>query len=142
LELLIAIAIAGVLVSLALAKYDSYREQVRVYQAVLDITDMSANIQQYMVDNRAYPDSLAQVGFANRLDPWGNPYAYLNLTTLKGNGAARKDKKLNPLNTDFDLYSLGKDGASKPSLVAKVSQDDVLRARNGRFIGLASDFDL
>jgi general secretion pathway protein G len=53
---------------------------------------------------------------------------------------ARKDYSLVPLNTDYDLYSRGKDGQSAPPLPATVSQDDVLRANNGGFIGLASTF--
>lgn len=60
-----------------------------------------------------------------------------------GGGAAaqaRKDRFLVPINTDFDLYSMGKDGTSVPSLTAAASRDDVVRAANGAFIGLASRF--
>ena len=77
----------------------------------------------------------------DKLDPWNRPYAYTNLASAAGKGSARKDKKLNPLNSDFDLYSLGKDGESKLPLSPKVSEDDVIRARDGRFVGLAKDFD-
>lgn len=45
-----------------------------------------------------------------------------------------------PLNTDFDLYSVGKDGLSKATLAPPQSHDDIIRANNGRFIGLASDY--
>lgn len=58
----------------------------------------------------------------------------------KGKGKARKDRKLNPLNSDFDLYSLGKDGASKTQLTNKVSLDDTVRANDGAFVGLAADY--
>jgi general secretion pathway protein G len=60
-----------------------------------------------------------------------------------GGGAAaqaRKDRFLVPLNTDFDLYSVGRDGESVPALTAAKSRDDVVRAANGSFIGLASKF--
>jgi general secretion pathway protein G len=140
-ESLLAIGIVGVLASIAIPKYADYQEQVRVDQAVMDIAALSAIISQYSVDSRSPPDSLAQVGNAGKLDPWGRPYEYFNLTSSKGNGHARKDKNLNPLNSDFDLYSVGKDGSSRASLVPPVSRDDVIRARDGRFIGLASDFD-
>ena len=53
---------------------------------------------------------------------------------------ARKDRFLVPINTDFDLYSMGKDGESVPALTAAKSRDDVVRAANGAFIGLASKF--
>jgi len=36
---------------------------------------------------------------------------------------------------------MGKDGASVPPLTAKASRDDIIRANDGRFIGLASDYD-
>jgi general secretion pathway protein G len=140
-EILLVIGIVGVLVSIAIPKYADYREQVRVRQAVTDIAALSALIALYDTDNHSPPDSLAQIGNGGKLDPWGRPYEYLNLTSIKGNGKARKDKKLHPLNTDFDLYSVGKDGSSQSSLMAPVSRDDVIRARDGRFIGLATDFD-
>jgi general secretion pathway protein G len=59
---------------------------------------------------------------------------------MKGNGQARKDRFLVPLNDDYDLYSMGKDGTSSPPLTAKVSQDDIIRANNGSYVGLASLF--
>lgn len=57
-----------------------------------------------------------------------------------GVGGLRKDGKLNPLNTDFDLYSNGRDGDSKGPLSAKASRDDIVRANNGAFIGLGEDY--
>ena len=74
------------------------------------------------------------------LDPWGNAYVYQSFTGLKGKGKMRKDKSLNPLNTQYDLYSLGRDGDSRLPLAPKVSHDDVILAFDGAFIGLASDF--
>ena len=75
------------------------------------------------------------------LDPWGRPYEYLNIRTAgPGKGALRKDGKLNPLNTDFDLYSIGKDGMSATPLSAEESRDDIVRANNGAFIGLGEDY--
>ncbi len=44
------------------------------------------------------------------------------------------------LNSDFDLYSVGADGLSKPPLAAKDSKDDVIRALDGGYFGLAEDF--
>lgn len=141
-EILIVIGILGVLVTVAAGKYSDYRERMRVSQAVTEVAALSVTISQYMLENNhTPPDSLADVRAGGKLDPWGRPYEYFNLTTAKGNGKARKDKQLNPLNTDFDLYSVGKDGASQTSLMAKTSRDDIIRARDGRFIGLAQDFD-
>jgi len=55
-------------------------------------------------------------------------------------GRARKDRFLVPINSDYDLYSKGKDGDSHPPLGAHSSRDDVIRANDGGFIGLASSF--
>ena len=140
-EMLIALAILGVLASLAYSRYADYTERIRQATATTDINGMSVIIAQYNLENRRFPDSLADVRLDTRLDPWGRQYAYFNLATHKGNGKARKDRQLNPLNSDFDLYSVGKDGGSSSSLQAKNSRDDIVRARDGRFIGLASDFD-
>ena len=60
--------------------------------------------------------------------------------TAKGWRNFRKDKNLHQLNTDFDLYSSGKDRDSKRPLNAKASRDDIMRANNGAFIGLAEDY--
>src|SRR3546814_2125030 len=48
--------------------------------------------------------------------------------------------KLNPLNSDFDLYSMGKDGVTKSQITNKDSLDDVLRANDGAFVDLAANF--
>ena len=45
-----------------------------------------------------------------------------------------------PLNSDFDLYSMGPDGQTATPLTAKASRDDIVRANNGGFIGVASDY--
>jgi len=140
-ELMISLAIVGVLASVATPMYQNYRERIRVSTAVTDIAAISAVIKLYQTDAQQLPASLAQVGNGNKLDPWGRPYRYLDLTTSKGHGASRKDKRLNPLNSDFDLYSVGRDGDTSTSLNPPVSRDDVIRARDGRFIGLARDFD-
>jgi len=54
--------------------------------------------------------------------------------------AARKDGKLVPINTNYDLYSFGKDSKSKAPLRAKDSHDDIIYANDGGYIGLASEF--
>jgi general secretion pathway protein G len=55
-------------------------------------------------------------------------------------GQLRKDRNLVPINTDFDLFSRGKDGQTNFPLTAQRSRDDIVRANNGGYIGLASDY--
>ena len=133
-------AIVGVLALVAAPSYSAYVERTRVNKAIVDIQAVNALIKSYYLDNRDYPDTLSQVGAAGKRDPWGRPYVYQVFRTPADKGHARKDKNLVPINTDYDLYSVGKDGASSPPLTAKTSRDDVVRANDGAFVGLASTY--
>ena len=57
-----------------------------------------------------------------------------------GGGKPRKDHFLHPISSDFDLYSMGKDGETVAPLTAQKSHDDVIRASDGAFYGLAANF--
>lgn len=140
-EMIIVLAIGGILITIVTPGIQAYLYRSRVAQAVVEMGDMSSAIRQKAKSTGALPDSLDAAGFTGKQDPWGFPYQYVNLANNKGNGTARKDKKLAPLNSDFDLYSVGADGQTSGSLANPVSRDDVVRARDGGFIGLASDFD-
>ena len=140
-ELMLAVAIIGITATLAYASYGDYREKARVAKAVTEIKEIETRIKLYAIDERSFPADLKQIGKGGMLDPWGNPYQYLDLTTAKGKGAARKNKNLVPINSDFDIYSVGKDGKSSSPLTAKPSRDDIVRANDGRFVGLAADYD-
>lgn len=139
-ELMLVVAIIGVLAAIAIPKYTDYQERIKQDQAIKDIAVLQTKIKLYALDSSSYPASLADVGSAGTLDPWGRPYVYQELASVHGHGKARKDHKLNPVNSDFDLYSVGKDGVSQTQLTNKDSLDDIVRALDGAFIGLASDF--
>ena len=139
LELLLSISILAVLALVAVPSYSNYRERTRVSQAVIDISAINALVRSYYQDNRDYPSSLSQIG-ADKVDPWGQPYVYKVFRTAADRGTARKDKNLVPINSDYDLYSKGKDRATLPPLLAPPSRDDVVRASDGAFVGLASTY--
>jgi general secretion pathway protein G len=139
-ELMLVVAIIGVLAGIALPRYNNYRDRINQSIAINDITVLQALIKLYATDNGSLPASLTDVSNGGKLDPWGRPYVYQELASVKGHGKARKDHKLNPLNSDFDLYSVGKDGVSKTQLTNKESLDDIVRAGDGAYIGLASNF--
>jgi general secretion pathway protein G len=141
LEIMIGVSIVCLLLLIAVPAYSDYKERTKVYQATTDIAALGTLVRNYYQDARVFPDSLAQVGAAGRLDPWGRPYVYVNLDDAKNKGKARKNKNLVPINSDFDLYSVGKDGASMPPLLAAKSRDDVIRANDGRYHGLASNYE-
>ena len=142
-ELMLAVGLLGVLAMIAVPSYQDYLDRAKVARAISDLRAMSVTIGGLPAVDRGkpLPETLAEAGLAHMKDPWGNPYQYLKLAGESGKGGARKDKLLKPLNSDFDLYSLGRDGKSVATLSAKASQDDIVRAADGAFVGLASDFD-
>ncbi len=135
--------IVGTLAAIALPIYQNYRERMRIAQAVTDIAAMSINLRAYQDDNRYFPPTLDTLYQYNPvpMDPWGRPYEYLaiDIDPAPNRGAVRKDKHMNPLNSDFDLYSRGPDGDTRKPLMNPASHDDIVRADNGRFIGVAKD---
>ena len=140
-ELAITIAIIAVLAAIALPMYADHKEKVKRNQAITDISFIQTTIDLYALENRyQYPDSLADVKMDSMVDPWKGPYQYTRLDNAKGTGSARKDKNLVPINTDYDLWSNGKDGKSVAPLTAEASRDDIVRANNGRFVGPAADY--
>lgn len=139
-ELLVVVAIILTIAAIAIPNLMSAIDLAKVARAVADITNLEEEIGLYQSINNVLPDDLSQVGYGGFLDPWGNPYEYLNHSTMKGNGKARKDRFLVPLNSDYDLYSKGKNGKSSSPITASDSQDDVIRASDGSYVGLASQF--
>jgi general secretion pathway protein G len=45
-----------------------------------------------------------------------------------------------PLNSDYDLFTIGPDGLSAISIDSQFSLDDVIRANNGAYFGVASEY--
>ena len=136
LELIMAMAIVGILASIAIPSVREMIEKARVAKAIGDIRAIQTDIEGV----EPLPTTLAEVGRGGYLDPWGNPYQYLKFDPKGGKGQARKDRFLVPLNSTFDLYSMGRDGATALPLTAKAARDDIVRANDGGFIGLASNF--
>jgi len=140
-ELLTAIVVLGALIAIAVPWFASYIDKQNVGRAVIDMRVLDNRIQNYKMSNDVYPPSVNDVPQGNLFDPWGRPYQYLQIEgNAKAKGNERKDKNLVPINSDFDLYSMGADGKTTAPLTAKDSQDDVVRANNGSYYGLASNY--
>jgi general secretion pathway protein G len=232
---MIAVAITGILASLAVPTYTDFLYKARIARTVAELHGLAKEIQGFALSTEQYPDTLAQIGRSTLLDPWGNPYQYYRINcspvTLghldqldlpdhgsdgrivpvttpfpphegralltvgtthtqalvqlvaksgsgsgssasgggssgsgasgaggggagggggSGNGGggppcggvggARKDRFLVPINSDFDIYSMGRDGQTVAPLTAKKSHDDIIRASDGGFYGLAAYF--
>lgn len=162
-ELLLTVTIISVLSAIAMPAYTTALEAARVARAIGDITAIDREVRLHVLTKGCFPGDLAAMGLGNMLDPWGRPYVYGPLGKSGGGGGggrggggggggggscsacvgscinqggARKDRNVVPINSDFDLYSLGKDGKSAPALTAGVSHDDVVRGSDGGFVGL------
>lgn len=138
-ELMIVLAIAGVLMMIAIPAYQDYGKRIDDNQAIKDLTILQLQIDDYQLTYGNYPDSLADIDAAATKDPWGNAYEYLNYA-VNPIGFRRKDRNLNPLNSDYDLYSKGEDGQTTKQIITPKAQDDIIRGRDGTFLGQAKDF--
>jgi len=146
-EVLLIVAIVGTLLALMIPGYTNLLEKSRINRAIADIVKISRELDEFLQDNGTLPETLTELIQETRplnlTDPWGNTYQYLVILGKKKNevqGKWRKDRFLVPLNSDFDLYSMGKDGESRAPLTAKASWDDIVRANDGDFIGLAHKY--
>ena len=142
-EIMIVIAIIGCLSAIALPNYLKYKNNARIAVAVTDIRMIEKQIALFVFDNAGQlPNSLNDLtttGVVN--DPWGNPYRYLRIDGLdpKSKEVPRKNMSDHPVNTDYDLFSMGKDGEYNASFNNSKSRDDVVRAYEGRYVGLVSE---
>lgn len=140
LELTIVMALVALLAGMATPAVSGYVERARNNRAIAEIGRLSIEIYRWRSNNGgAFPATLAAAGIEVDPDPWGNAYAYANVATTPQTDL-RKDKNLNPINSDFDLYSNGSDGETQRNLNGQKARDDIVRANNGAFIGLAEDY--
>lgn len=138
-ELIVVCAILGCLVMIALPAFNDYRESAKVSRCMADIRTMEAEINAFYLEKNVYPDSLNQISRGDLMDPWGKPYKYHRIGDA-GDPDYQDVSGIFQMNTDFDLYSLGKDGLSTQSLASgnPTCEDDVIRAGDGSYTGLGS----
>lgn len=147
-ELIVVIAIVGILSTVGLSVYGHFIDRARNTRAVAEIRMYEKEIMNFVNDTERLPDALAELGLEITQDPWKNPYQYINFDISPGAGDKRRTKgakgkgkgKGSPLNSDYDLYSMGTDGMSAPALTNDVSQDDIIRADDGAYTGLAAEY--
>ncbi len=141
-EVMIVVAIIGTLAAIAIPAFARVLDRSKVVRAIRDIKALEGMIAMYEMEEGKIPDTLAGIQRENLRDPWGRPYAYLSFAYVGNSwkGQARKDHSLVPLNSTYDLYSMGKDGKTSGPLTAKASRDDIVRANDGGFVGLGADF--
>jgi general secretion pathway protein G len=115
-EILVVIVILGILAAMIVPKVMSRPDEARVVAARQDIASLMQSLKIYRLDSKRYPtteqglqalvtkptqppvpDGWKGGGYIERLplDPWGNPYQYLNPG----------------LHGEVDVFSYGADGA-------------------------------
>ena len=98
-------------------------------------------LSKFELSNNRYPTTLAEAGLGDLKDPWGNPYQYLVVFGRKDVGPVRKDHNLKPVNTGYDLYSMGPDGRTETPFSSTLGKDDIVIANDGDYFGLACQYD-
>jgi len=105
-----------------------------------EIKSIQTAIEAYRDEHkREIPDSFEVLNINTVYDPWKNAYSYQNYKMIP-NGKRRKDKNMNPLNSDYDLWSNGPDGKTAFQINSAFGHDDIIRASDGQFIGIADDY--
>lgn len=138
-EILLVLVLVFILLTIGIPSLSEAIDKANIAHAIGDVRALSNELMTLGADGEL-PNSLEEIGRGGMSDPWGEPYVYRKFDGPRDLSSARKDKFLVPLNTDFDLYSKGKDGASTSSLSASMSLDDIIRANDGGWIGLAEKY--
>ena len=140
LELLTVVFIIGVLAAIAFIGYTHYVNKAKIVSALTEMNMLEKEIYSYGIDNNnptPLPPDLDAIGYGGFLDPWNRPYVYQPDLTVP---PSPRTKAGNPINTDYDLYSMGADGDTRQALEDPLSQDDIIRAEDGNYRGLAKRY--
>lgn len=137
-ELVIVVGIIGVLGSIMVPYFEKLRETARVTSCVHEISGMQRQIEAYYIAYDVLPATLNDLDIDDLRDTYGNDYQYLLIATAPG--TERQNQFGDPLNSSYDIYSLGKDGVTSQMLDAPEALDDIVRASDGRYFGLGSKF--
>ena len=151
-ELVVVMGVLAVLTLMGMGVYSHFIKSAKNTRAIAEIRLLEKEILEFWQTNDRLPDSLVELGHAVMLDPWKTPYQYINfditagwqdmrrVTKKKNNGKGNGKGKSDALNEDFDLFSMGEDRMSTPDLDDGSSLDDIVRADDGRYTGLASEY--
>jgi general secretion pathway protein G len=137
-ETLLGTALLAVGLDAAVELVSTRIEQSHVEQAEQDLARLQSAIEGYRAAHHDLPGSLSELGSAVPRDPWGRPYEYVSFD-LKGTVGQRSLEGL-PINSEYDLYSLGADGRTDANLRSETGRDDIVRGRDGSYIGPAAGF--
>ena len=118
----------------------SYITRAKIVNAMGKLGTVALAVDRFELSHGRYPSSMDELLFiseSDRLDPWGNPYVFLNHADVNGNGPLRKNRNMVPVNNYFDVYSKGPDGKTATPFTSIPGGDDIVIANNGLYVGVA-----
>lgn len=143
-ELIVVCAILGVLAAMAIPSMQGYIKITKLNACASDLRIIDKAVTAYYIDRNVLPPNpvlgdpttgLSAVGLGAQLDPWKRPYVYrVNSGANPDPLALKETPGGDPLNYDYDLYSVGEDGVSSVDPDA-TTDDDVARTLDGVFVG-------
>jgi general secretion pathway protein G len=145
-ELLVVIILVAILALLSLSTFTNLKTNAKNGRCKAEIRTIEKSILASFTDKGRLPNAMtvAEIGpDADLKDPWGHSYVYYNIASSLGTPYV--DFNTEDLNTDFDLYSMGQDGATaaSPSLVNDPSNaasfDDIIRCNDGTTVEIGRD---
>lgn len=114
-----------------------YFTRAKVANSIGRLGEVNLKMQMFELSHDRYPTSMAELDLSDPNDPWGNPYVFLNHADVEGNGPKRKNRNMVPVNSYFDVYSVGPDGQTATPFTSIPGGDDIVIANNGEYIGVA-----
>ena len=153
-EMLVALLIASILIIIAVPVFGDSKPdcdqpgarqgplmRAKIAQVTGDIGEIHLAASRFELSNNRYPVDLAEIGLDDMRDPWGNPYRYLVVFGRQDVGPVRKDHNLKPVNTGYDVYSMGPDGVTASPFTSTPGKDDIVMANDGDYFGLACQYN-
>ncbi len=138
-ELMLVVVALALLTTMSMSSYQKFTDRARNAQAASDIREIDAMITRFYTQNSRYPANLGEIAVSKK-DPWKRDYMYVDFSKLDDDSTKRKDGNLQPINSDYDLFSKGKDGATIKKINIAPGADDIVRGRNGNYVGLGKDY--
>lgn len=141
-ELIVVTVVILILATLSVPVYNEYMNRVKLSRCKQELRVLETEIQAYINENNVFPATLANIGRADLRDPWGNFYMYRNIVNPDGGALAIRTRFGVPVNTDFDLYSVGLDGLTEQPVNGGggTGRDDIIRASDGAYNGRGDEF--
>jgi len=151
LELMIVSVVAVILLVMAYAVYPNnpigcdndsrpgYIARAYMAASMADLMEINLKLESFDLSHRRLPTDLSELGI-DTIDPWGNPYVFLNFDGINGNGPKRKFHSAVPVNTYFDVYSMGADGKTSTPFTSQPGADDIVMAGDGTYFGMACNY--